>query len=94
MISESPPLMWSHLNRQRAVSWGGKVGVGPTSSLDPKNPYDVLWPLRRPVSSSVREAFGPCLILQILCASSGTHLKFPITADTPCGEHLAGWHTF
>ena len=68
MISESPPLMESHLNRQRAISWGGKVGRGPTPSLDLKNLCDVLWPLR----------------VSTLLNCKGKFRTLPATPDTLC----------
>lgn len=47
-----------------------------------------------PVSSSVTKGFGLRLIHQILSAGPEAHLNFPVPVDAPCGEHLAGWHTF
>lgn len=88
MISGRSPQVGSHVNRQsqpHRVERQERV---------PPQAGTLNTCVRLPVSSSVREALGPGLILQVLCASPEAHLKFPDTVDAPCGEHLAGWHTF
>lgn len=83
--------MDSHSNRQR----GGKAGVRASRSSDTTIQCDAPRLLRLPVSlSGAKGGLGLCLTLQILCARSEAHLKFSITVGSPCGEHLAGWHTF
>lgn len=70
------------------------MGPLPHPSWDTKNLHNVPWPQRLPIPSSAREGFGLFLIHHILCAGPEAHLKFLIPVDAPCGEHLAGWHTF
>lgn len=96
MFSGGPPLIGPHLNRQKV-----SISKVERQIWDPyPTPAGILKTcitshgLRLPVPSSVREGFGLFLIHHILCAGPEAHLKFLIPVDAPCGEHLAGWHTF